>query len=701
MEIAMKLNRSVVVGAALLALPAVAAAQTTRRYHVVKLAEIPAPSGCVPTAINDKGDVVGYCDAGGTTSFAVVWRGGAVEDLGRWASGTFTHGWGINSAGVVVGDGDDGNFDPKALLRGATAWIPLDLSGGSAQAAYGVTDDGVIFGNYTTQRHPGTETWSPVYWTYDAAHDRYDRHDLPKPPGTISGAFVFAATTLGTAVGEIASDLVGNQAGMWLNDASHALVVLDRPAGFASGSALGVSGDGRAAGYASNIAGTHAVLWQNDTAHTAIDLGTLPDDTDAQASGVNTSGQVVGTSFSPVSTLARTARGFLFADGGLNDLAALIDVADGPWTIDQAIGINNAGQIIAVGTQNGQRVPLLLNPVTAGCAAISVSASTAPGTVGQSFSGAVSAAGGMGPYAYVVSAGALPAGVSVSSEGAISGTPAAAGDFTVTITASDTLTCNGSVTITIHVAKAPQAITFAALPDRTFGDAAFAVSATGGASTSAVTFGASGTCSIAGNVVNIDGAGSCTVTAAEDGDANYEPAAPVAQTFSIAKATPLIAWPTPAEITFGTALSNVQLNATANVPGAFVYTPPTGFMPPPGTMVLTALFTPADAANYITASANVLLTVVGVVPPDANPMWQPDDQINTAGDRVQLQIVAAVDLTSARFSARGLPPALKISSDTGLICGTIKKRSEGVYVTTITLTVNGQTFSRTFTWTVK
>ena len=42
------------------------------------------------------------------------------------------------------------------------------------------------------------------------------------------------------------------------------------------------------------------------------------------------------------------------------------------------------------------------------------------------------------------------------------------------------------------------------------------------------------------------------------------------------KATPTITWATPADITYGTALSATQLNATASVPGTFVYTPVAG-----------------------------------------------------------------------------------------------------------------------------
>ena len=163
-----------VLTALILALPLTAAAQAAPvRYHVVQLTEIPSPSGCVPTAINDNGDVVGYCGAGELRSFAVLWHAGAVADLGRWQNGTFTHAWAINSLGQIVGDGDDGDLKSKALIRGAAGWIDIDNSGGSYQQAYGITDEGVIFGNFSTVGSPGTETWDPVYWTYDAAHDRY------------------------------------------------------------------------------------------------------------------------------------------------------------------------------------------------------------------------------------------------------------------------------------------------------------------------------------------------------------------------------------------------------------------------------------------------------------------------------------------------------------------------------------------------
>jgi hypothetical protein len=86
-------------------------------------------------------------------------------------------------------------------------------------------------------------------------------------------------------------------------------------------------------------------------------------------------------------------------------------------------------------------------------------------------------------------------------------------------------------------AKGSQMITFGSLSNRTFGDADFAVSATGGASGNPVTFAASGQCTVTGTTVHITGAGSCTVTASQAGNSNFNAAADVQQSFSIAKAS--------------------------------------------------------------------------------------------------------------------------------------------------------------------
>ena len=78
---------------------------------------------------------------------------------------------------------------------------------------------------------------------------------------------------------------------------------------------------------------------------------------------------------------------------------------------------------------------------------------------------------------------------------------------------------------------------------------------------------------------------------------------------TVAKANPRIIWPTPDPITFGVALSPIQLNPKASVPGSFAFRPAAGEIPAPGVHELSATFTPTDTLNYATVSAVVSLNV--------------------------------------------------------------------------------------------
>ena len=75
--------------------------------------------------------------------------------------------------------------------------------------------------------------------------------------------------------------------------------------------------------------------------------------------------------------------------------------------------------------------------------------------------------------------------------------------------------------------------------------------------------------------------------------------------------TPVITWPQPADITYGTALGASQLNATASVPGTFAYSPPAGTVLNVGAgQTLSVIFTPTDAIHYTTATASTILNVM-------------------------------------------------------------------------------------------
>jgi len=100
-----------------------------------------------------------------------------------------------------------------------------------------------------------------------------------------------------------------------------------------------------------------------------------------------------------------------------------------------------------------------------GCPAITVSrtggGSFPAASYNVSYTGqSLSASGGTAPYTFTKSSGNLPTGISLSSSGALSGTPTATGTFTFTITATDNIGCIGSQSFSIAVKPVAAADTY-------------------------------------------------------------------------------------------------------------------------------------------------------------------------------------------------------------------------------------------------
>jgi hypothetical protein len=123
---------------------------------------------------------------------------------------------------------------------------------------------------------------------------------------------------------------------------------------------------------------------------------------------------------------------------------------------------------------------------------------------------------------------------------------------------------------TLVIAKAPQAITFAQPADVTFGVAPIALGATV-SSDLPVAYSASGKCAVSGSTLTVTGAGSCTVTAAQPGDANREAAEGVSRTFAIAKAKVAIALSGLSHTYDGTAKAAAAAVTPGNVAAALSY----------------------------------------------------------------------------------------------------------------------------------
>jgi Flp pilus assembly CpaE family ATPase len=110
---------------------------------------------------------------------------------------------------------------------------------------------------------------------------------------------------------------------------------------------------------------------------------------------------------------------------------------------------------------------------------------------------------------------------------------------------------------------------------------------------------------------------------------------------TVCKMTPEIIWPAPQDIHYGTPLSCFQLNATASIAGTFQYSLNAGEILSEGQHTLSALFTPADVANYTEAMAEVSLVVSKPMPKIS---WQAPDSIpyGTALSAMQLNTVSSV-----------------------------------------------------------
>jgi hypothetical protein len=166
-----------------------------------------------------------------------------------------------------------------------------------------------------------------------------------------------------------------------------------------------------------------------------------------------------------------------------------------------------------------------------------------------------------GAFTYIVVSG--PATISGS-------TVTLTGTGTVVLQASQAADSNYTVAsenASFNVAALAPAISFT-VPDHTFGDAAFAVSASSD-STGAFTYTVvSGPATIAGSTVTLTGAGTVVLQASLAADSNYT-AATQNVTFTVASAMPTIIFTVPNH-TYGDAAFTIS--ATSNSTGAFTYT---------------------------------------------------------------------------------------------------------------------------------
>jgi alpha-tubulin suppressor-like RCC1 family protein len=253
--------------------------------------------------------------------------------------------------------------------------------------------------------------------------------------------------------------------------------------------------------------------------------------------------------------------------------------------------------------------------LTVSCPLIALTPTSLPnGRIGNAYSVALGATGGTGAYTFAVTAGALPAGLDLSSNGVVNGTPSLISTNGFTVMATDTNSgCTGTRSYALVILGLPPRIT--SQPQslaRVVGETAtFSVAADG---TPPFSY------QWVRNGANLTGQTDSTLTLTNLLGANaggywamvtnaYGSTNSTVATLTIIKVNPVLTWTAPAPIAYGTALSAAQLNASASVPGSFAYTPAAGTYLTVGTSALRAVFTPTDSASYNAATATVNIAV--------------------------------------------------------------------------------------------
>jgi len=112
----------------------------------------------------------------------------------------------------------------------------------------------------------------------------------------------------------------------------------------------------------------------------------------------------------------------------------------------------------AIGCKGMQVYALTINPP---CGTIMVSPSSLPnGTVGTAYNQMATATGGGAPYTFAIGAGSLPGGLTLGSDGALTGTPNASGVFSFTIKATDANGCMGALGYSVTISGGTAGLQF-------------------------------------------------------------------------------------------------------------------------------------------------------------------------------------------------------------------------------------------------
>jgi probable HAF family extracellular repeat protein len=319
-------------------------------YAIVDIGTLGGPSSAA-ASLNRFGDVVGAATTGDGVSHAFLYRNGQMLDLGTLPGGSSSYATAINDRGDIVGYGGINAYGPE--FREFTQGIVWRNSGMRSvgalycpctfnvrygtSMAFAVSNAGWVVGDSQTNR----QTFRRAFVWQDAIRP------LDVNAAAPGDSHAYGINDIHEVVGD-----ARDRAFLVRGGIGRDLGVLP---GHATSSARAINNKGQVIGVSADAGGVaRAFLWDLGRMR---ELGTLPGHAASEALAINDASDAVGRSGSADMSQSRAV---LWRGGSAIDLTALVGAAD--WTLSSATAINDLGQIVGVGSHGGQVRAYLLTP---------------------------------------------------------------------------------------------------------------------------------------------------------------------------------------------------------------------------------------------------------------------------------------------------------------------------------------------------